>query len=95
MHDIMQKNLAPGVYFGKNLKWSTFSIHQYTWAFTFYEKWSNTVRTRVQMDRDVDFLKTDFAKSVISIYAGLQITSLDLDSSFRLGLFSKPPSHVM
>ena len=65
------------------------------WAFIFYEKWSYTVGTGVQMDRDVEFLKTVFAKSVFSIYPGLQITSLDLDSSFRWGLFSKPPSHAM
>ena len=47
------------------------------------------------MDRDVEFLKTVFAKSVFSIYPGLQITSLDLDSSFRWGLFSEPPSHAI
>ena len=47
------------------------------------------------MDRDVESLKTVFAKSVFSIYPGLQITSLDLDSSFRWGLFSKPPSHAI
>ena len=34
------------------------------------------------MDRDVEFLKTVFAKSVFSIYPGLELTSLDLDSSF-------------
>ena len=47
------------------------------------------------MDRDVEFWETVFAKGVFSIYPGLQITSPDLDSSFRLGLFSKPPSHAL
>ena len=32
------------------------------WAFIFYEKWSYTVGTGVQMDRDVKFLKKNFAK---------------------------------
>ena len=41
------------------------------------------------MDRDVEFWKTDFAKSVFSIYPGLQITSLDLDSSFTTGFLVK------
>ena len=65
------------------------------WALISHEKWSYTVGTGVQMDRDVEFFKTVFAKSVFSIYPGLQITSLDLDSSFRWGLFSKPPSHAI
>ena len=65
------------------------------WALIFPEKWSYTVGTGVQMDRDVEFLKTVFAKSVFSIYPGLQITSLDLDSSIWWGLFSKPPSHAI
>ena len=47
------------------------------------------------MDRDVELLKTVFAKNVFFTYTGLQITSLDLDSSFTMGLFSKPPSHAM
>ena len=47
------------------------------------------------MDRDVELLKTVFGKSVFSIYLGLQITSLDLESNSRWGLFSKPPSHTI
>ena len=54
---------------------------------TFFESIVYTIGTEVQMDREVKFLKTVFAKSVFSINPGLQITSLDLDSSFRLGLF--------
>ena len=65
------------------------------WALISHEKWSYTVGTGVQMDRDVEFWKTVFAKSVFSIYPGLQITSLDLDSSFWWGLFSKPRNLVL
>ena len=60
-----------------------------------HEKMGYTVGTEVQMDRDVEFLKTILAKSLFSIYPDPLTSCIDLYYRFRWGLFSKVPTHAM
>ena len=57
--------------------------------FIFHKKMGYTIRTKVQMDRDVEFFKTIWAKSLFYLYPDPLTSCIDLYYRFRWGLFSK------
>ena len=57
--------------------------HKTLWGFISHEMMGYTVRTEVQMDRDVEILKIICAKSLLSIYPDSLTSGIDLYYRFR------------